>query len=219
MNATPEDIITESDGNGGEPAPAQRTEIEVRLKRDRLASSRLTATDVQEALQRENVTLPGGDMREGTRDRYVRTRGEYQSLDEIAATIITVVDGKPIRVGDIAEVVDGYEDINRLVQIDGQPMVRLGVRKQSGANTVKIAREVKEAVAELKKDLPPDISINEIIDTSVFIKQSITIVFVPFLFQAKNDQEIKQFEDETLVFVSSLRVLFISYIVVAQLSA
>ncbi len=68
-------------------------EIHVQLKRDRLASSRLSALDVQRALVRENVTLPGGDMREGTRDMYVRTEGEFQSLAEIAATIITTVDG------------------------------------------------------------------------------------------------------------------------------
>ncbi|MGD8396486.1 MAG: efflux RND transporter permease subunit, partial [Candidatus Eiseniibacteriota bacterium] len=51
-------------------------EIQVRLERDRLASSHLTADDVRAALVRENVTLPGGDMREGTRDMYVRTHGE-----------------------------------------------------------------------------------------------------------------------------------------------
>ncbi len=111
-------------------------EIQVRLKRDRLASSQLSATDVRQAVIRENVTLPAGDMREGISDMYVRTKGEYQSLEEIANTIITMVDGQPIRVNDVAEVVDGFQDINRLVQIDGLPMVRLGIRKQSGANTV-----------------------------------------------------------------------------------
>ena len=48
-------------------------EVQVRLKRDRLASSHLSADDVRRALQRENVTLPGGDMREGISDMYVRT--------------------------------------------------------------------------------------------------------------------------------------------------
>ena len=150
-------------------------EIQVRLKRDRLASSLLTATDVQEALLRENITLPGGDMREGTRDMYVRTQGEYRSLDEIASTIITMVEGKPIRVGDVAEVVDGYQDVNRLVQIDGRPMVRLGVRKQSGANTVAVAREARRVMEQINAERD-DLDLLMVIDQSEFIKNSISNV-------------------------------------------
>lgn len=147
-------------------------EIQVRLLRDRLASTGLTAADVRNALQRENVTLPGGDMREGIRDMYVRTRGEYQSLDEIAATIIRVVDGRPIRVRDVAEVVDGFEDVSRIVQIDGQSMVRLGVRKQSGANTVAVAEEARKVMAQINQERE-DINLLMVIDQSDFIQDSI----------------------------------------------
>ncbi|HKK69725.1 MAG TPA: efflux RND transporter permease subunit [Candidatus Krumholzibacteria bacterium] len=147
-------------------------EIQIRLKRDRLASSRLTAADVQEALRRENVTLPGGDMREGLRDMYVRTQGEFQSLDQIADTIVTMVDGRPIRVRDVAEVVDGYEDVSRLVQIDGRPMVRMGVRKQSGANTVAVAAEAREVMQRINAERD-DIELMMIIDQSDFIQNSI----------------------------------------------
>jgi len=150
-------------------------EIQVQLKRDRLASSQLSAADVQQALLRENVTLPGGDMREGFSDMYVRTRGEYQSIEEIANTIITVIDGKPIRVRDVAEVVDGYEDINRLIQIDGRPMVRLGVRKQSGANTVAVAEEARKVMEQVNRERN-DIELMMIIDQSDFIQNSINNV-------------------------------------------
>lgn len=147
-------------------------EIQVQLKRDRLASSMLSAADVRRALQRENVTLPGGDMREGVSDMYVRTKGEYQSLDEIASTIITVVDGKPIRVRDVAEVVDGYEDIHRIVQIDGRPMVRLGIRKQSGANTVAVAEKARAMMERINRERD-DIELMMVIDQSDFILNSI----------------------------------------------
>jgi HAE1 family hydrophobic/amphiphilic exporter-1 len=147
-------------------------EIQVRLKRDRLASSRLTASDVQRALLRENTTLPGGDMREGMRDMYVRTQGEYRSIEEIADTIITTVDGRPIRVRDVAKVVDGYEDVNRLVQIDGLPMVRLGIRKQSGANTVAVAREARRVMERINRDRD-DLELLLVIDQSDFIRSSI----------------------------------------------
>lgn len=147
-------------------------EIQVRLKRDRLASSRLSAIDVQQALVRENVTLPGGDMREGISDTYIRTKGEFQSLDQIASTIITVVDGMPIRVGDVAEVVDWYEDVNRVVQIDGRPMVRLGIRKQSGANTVAVAEAAREVMDQIDRERD-DLDLMMVIDQSEFIQNSI----------------------------------------------
>ena len=147
-------------------------EIQVQLRRDRLASSRLSALDVRRALVRENVTLPGGDMREGTRDMYVRTQGEYRSLAEIAATVITVVDGHPIRVGDVAEVVDGVQDVHRLVQVDGLPMVRMGVRKQSGANTVQVAAAARRVMERVNAERD-DIQLMMIIDQSAFIQNSI----------------------------------------------
>ena len=147
-------------------------EIQVQLKRDRLASSQLSANDVREALQRENVTLPGGDLREGVSDMYVRTRGEYQSVDQIANTIIKMVDGTPIRVRDVAEVVDGYQDIGRLVLVDEQPMVRLGVRKQSGANTVAVAEAARAVMEEIDRERD-DLDLLMIIDQSEFIQNSI----------------------------------------------
>ncbi len=147
-------------------------EIQVRLKRDRLASSRLSAIDVQQALVRENVTLPGGDMREGISDTYIRTKGEFQSLDQISSTIIKMVDGRPIRVGDVAEVVDWYEDVNRVVQIDGRPMVRLGIRKQSGANTVAVAEAAREVMDQIDRERD-DLDLMMVIDQSEFIQNSI----------------------------------------------
>ncbi len=150
-------------------------EIQIQLKRDRLISSRLTSEDVRQALIRENITLPGGDMREGTTDLYVRTRGEYQSVDEIAGTIITMVDDMPIRVRDVAEVVDSFEDINRIVQVDGLPMIRLGIRKQSGSNTVTVAEEAREVMQQINAERD-DIDLLMVIDQSEFIQNSINNV-------------------------------------------
>jgi HAE1 family hydrophobic/amphiphilic exporter-1 len=147
-------------------------EIHVQLRRDRLASSRLTASDVQMALQRENVTLPGGDMREGVNDMYVRTQGEYRSLDEISSTIVRVVDGQPIRVRDVADVNDDFEDINRVVEVDGQPMLRMSVRKQTGSNTVAVAEQARAVMDEINKERD-DINLLLVMDQSDFIQNSI----------------------------------------------
>jgi HAE1 family hydrophobic/amphiphilic exporter-1 len=150
-------------------------EVTVNLLRDRLMSSNLTADDVVGALQRENVTLPGGNVREGLRDLYVRTLGEFTSVDEVADTVVSVVDGRPIRVKDVANVELGYAEIGRYVEIEDLPTVRLGIRKQSGANTVEVARRVREEVERINATRS-DLQIQVIRDQSTFIQNSIDSV-------------------------------------------
>src|SRR6056297_2111672 len=113
-------------------------EIRVNLKRDRLMASGLTAIDVQNAIVAENTTLPGGNVKSGITDIYVRTLGEYTDIGQISETIITRIDGKPVRVRDIATVEDGYEDLGRVVNVNDKPMIRMGIRKQTGSNTVQV---------------------------------------------------------------------------------
>ena len=106
--------------------------IEVQVLRDRLRAAGLTVSDLTEALARENVQLPGGNVREGIGDLYVRTLGEYRSLEEIGATVVALRDGNPVRVRDVANVVDGYEDVNTLAEVNGRPVARLEIQKDLG---------------------------------------------------------------------------------------
>ncbi|MDX1639826.1 MAG: efflux RND transporter permease subunit, partial [Balneolaceae bacterium] len=147
-------------------------EVHVELKRDRLIASGLSSAQVQQAIASENVNLPGGNVNSGLQQLYVRTLGEYESIDQIANTIITLVDNKPIRVKDVAEVKWGYQDLNRLVTIDGKPMVRFGIRKQTGANTVEVAREIREEVERINSERD-DMELFVTIDQSEFIQNSI----------------------------------------------
>lgn len=150
-------------------------EIHVELKRDRLIASGLSSTQVQQAIASENVNLPGGNVNSGIQQLYVRTLGEYESLDQIANTIVTIVDNKPIRVKDVAEVKWGYEDLNRLVTIDGKPMVRFGIQKQTGANTVAVAEEIREEIDRINAERD-DMELFVTTDQSEFIQNSINNV-------------------------------------------
>ena len=150
-------------------------EIQVQLLRDRLAAADLTPADVRDALARENVQLPAGNVKSGINDLYIRTLGEYRSVDEIGSTVLQVRNGKPIRVRDVAAVVDGYEDVANLAEIDGVPVVRMGIQKQSGANTVLVADRIREEVARINQDRK-DLQITIDRDQSSFIRQSIANV-------------------------------------------
>ncbi len=150
-------------------------EVHVNLKRDRLKASGLSSAQVQQAIASENVNLPGGNVNSGIQQLYVRTQGEYESLNQISNTIITVVDGKPIRVKDVAKVKWGYEDLNRLVTIDKKPMVRFGIRKQSGANTVAVAADIRSRIEQINAERD-DMELFVTTDQSEFIQNSISNV-------------------------------------------
>lgn len=147
-------------------------EVKIDLKRDRLIASGLTSAQVQQAISSENANLPGGNVNSGVQQLYVRTQGEFESIDQISNTVITTVDGKPIRVKDVAEVSFGYQDLDRLVKIDEKPMVRFGIRKQTGANTVAVAEDIRREV-ELINSERNDLNLFVTTDQSTFIQGSI----------------------------------------------
>jgi HAE1 family hydrophobic/amphiphilic exporter-1 len=154
---------------------AIRRQVRVELHRDRLRAAGLSALDVHEALARENPTVPGGNVRSGLSDLYVRPRGEYRSLDEIARTVVRSVDGLPVRVQDVAEVRDDYEDVTNLIEINGLPSVGLGIQKQSGANTVAVAEAIRREVEAVNAERD-DVHLTVVSDQSEFIRQSISSV-------------------------------------------
>lgn len=150
-------------------------EIRVELDRDRLKAAGLTALDIQRALVSENVTLPGGNVKSGFSDLYVRGLGEYPSVGQIARTVVATVGDKPVRVQDVARVRDGYEDVQFLAEVNGVPSVSLGIQKQSGANTVAVAEEIREQVERINAERD-DVHLTIFSDQSEFIRQSIASV-------------------------------------------
>ena len=150
-------------------------QIRVNIERDRLRAYGLSASQVQQAISQSNVALPGGNVKEGLNDLYVRTQGEYESLEEIRQTVVTTMNGTPVRVQDVAEVVDGYEDLQRIAELNGVPVVRLEIQKQSGANTVTVAEEIRAEVDRINQNRS-DVRLTVVSDQSEFIRKSINNV-------------------------------------------
>ena len=150
-------------------------QIRVNINRDRLKAYDLSAAQVQQAIGQSNVALPGGNVKEGLKDLYVRTQGEYQSLDQIRSTIVAMANGAPVRVKDVAEVVDGYEDLGRIAELNGVPVLRLEIQKQSGANTVSVADRIRTEVQRVN-ETRSDVQLTVVSDQSEFIRKSINNV-------------------------------------------
>jgi len=150
-------------------------EIHVSLYRSKMHALRISPNQVMAALRRENVNEPVGQVVEGDFEVLMRIQGEYVSLDEIRRTMVTRRGGSPVYIEDIAEVEDSYQEIRNLVRINGKPGLRMGVWKQSGANTVDVAKEVQKEINRINQDFP-QIHVNSIIDSSTFIESAVANV-------------------------------------------
>ncbi len=151
-----------------------RREVRVELDRARLDSLGLTPGAVVAQLRAENLNVPAGHFAEGEREISVRTLAEFESVAQVRETIVaTAPDGSAVRLQDIARVLDGHEDMRTKVRVNGQEAVTLEIRKQSGQNTVSVARDTKTKMAELEKTFPAGVTASLIIDQARFIEQNI----------------------------------------------
>lgn len=147
-------------------------EIQVRVLRERLQALGLPLERVLQTLRDANLNVPTGSITEGTADVTLRAPGRFRSLDEIRNTVVARREGVVVYLHQIAEVADSHAEVTRLVRINGQPGVRLGVRKQSGSNTVAVAEAVLKEVARINTDFP-QVELTPVIDTAQYIRRSI----------------------------------------------
>lgn len=133
----------------------------------------LTIEQIGGAITAENMNLPSGNIKMGSLDYQLRVQGEFTTSSRIENLVVGNLAGKPVYIRDVATVRDSLKDLSQDEKINGETGLRMFVMKQSGANTMKVAREVRKSIDEMKTQLPPDVNIRLIMDTSDFIKGSI----------------------------------------------
>jgi len=156
-------------------------EIHVNLLASKVKAVGLPLDQILSKIRAENVTVPAGTLERGNLDVMVRTPGEYTNLDELRDTVIAMRESVPIQVKDIAGVEDAWEKVTRIARINGRPGIRMVVLKQSGMNTVEVARGVLKEIEKINEDIP-QIDITPIIDTSDYIERSIHNVGTSILY-------------------------------------
>jgi len=135
--------------NGG-----QVRELQVNLDPRRLEALNLPITEVAAKLAADNLDLPGGQVRRDGKAVSLRTQGQYQTASEIEHVILRSDGGSTVRVKDVGDVVDGYEDRVSTTRLDGEDAVSFSVRKQSGANSVDVQRKIDAALAKAAPSFP-----------------------------------------------------------------
>jgi multidrug efflux pump len=142
----------------------------------RLSAYGLTPSDIQQALQRENVELPSGKISGNATELSVRTFGRLNTEEEFNNLIVSRANGSDVRLRDVAEAVLGPENEETALKESGIPMIALAIVPQPGTNYVAISNEFYNRLEQIKRDLPQDMKLNIALDQTVFIKRSIAEV-------------------------------------------
>ncbi|MBI5084599.1 MAG: efflux RND transporter permease subunit [Acidobacteria bacterium] len=154
----------------------RKRQIQIVLDPERLYAYNLNIEQVRAALALQNIEIPGGRIDQGTREVSLRTLGRVERPPDFERVVVGNLNGAPIRVSDIAQVVDGFEEPRSTARLNGQPAVVLAVRKQAGTNTLDVIAAVKDRLEVLKKSLPPDFEITYSRDQSGFIRAAFEAV-------------------------------------------
>lgn len=147
-------------------------EIHVDILPDRLRALDIPLEQVVSGIRAANVDLPVGQFERGNYQVGVRVPGEYRSLDELENTVITVRQGTNVRLNQIAVVEDTWQKERSIARINGEQGIRISVSKQSGKNTVEVAKGVSRELKRIRTDIP-QLGITVLRDSSEYIRRSI----------------------------------------------
>lgn len=160
--------------------------IRVEIPQSRLEAYGLTVTQIQQMLAAQNMQVAAGTITEGGLSYILTTMGEYSSLDQIRDTVISYKGGgyvngvveppRSVYLRDIANVIDGFKDETSTVYVNGVPAVQMSVQKQSGKNSVQTAKDLRARLERLSHEIPQDIKITELFNTTDQIENSINQV-------------------------------------------
>jgi multidrug efflux pump subunit AcrB len=158
------------------PAGGKYRQIMVDLDPAKLLAKGLTPSDVVNAVNAQNLTLPSGTVKVGDTQYTVRTNATPSTIDDLNDIPIKVVNGATVFVKDVSQVRDGSAVQQNIVRADGRPSVLLSVIKNGNASTVDVVRRVKEALNVARASAPPGMKIKELFDQSVFVNAAIDSV-------------------------------------------
>ena len=141
-----------------------------------LQSRGMTPQDVSDALQKQNVILPSGDVKIGSKDYILTMNNSPDVIEAINSFPIKEVEGRTVFMRDVAHVHDGFQVQTNSVAVDGVPGALMSIRKTGGVSTLAVIDGVRAALPDIEHMLPKGISIKPIFDQSVFVKASLNSV-------------------------------------------
>jgi HAE1 family hydrophobic/amphiphilic exporter-1 len=169
-----QDRIESADGVGEVVVfGGRQKQVKLFVDPNRLRARNLSVTQVTNAVTAQNQELPGGTLVEGAKTVGLRTLSKISEVDGFNNIVIATVNGFPVKFSNVGRVEESGADAGSAISLDGVQSVSVGVRKQSGSNTVALIKNVKARMAAIIPTLPPDIKVAVTRDQSEFIENSL----------------------------------------------
>ena len=156
----------------------RRYAMRIWLDPDRLAARRLTVQDIEEAIRNQNASIPAGRIESDQMEFSVSLTGTLHTSKQFESLIVAYRDGYPVRLEDVARVELGAEDTRKLGRFNGRPSLGISVSRQSKANTLAVARAIKEQLPSISSGLPDGMNLTVAWDSTTPIERSLHEVYV-----------------------------------------
>jgi CzcA family heavy metal efflux pump len=155
----------------------QEPEFHIEPDSAKLLSAGVTVTDLLDAMRRTNLIDSPGLFERNHQLVLGLVSGQVRTPEEIAGVVVkTTPGGTPVRIGDVAKVVPGVKPVYTIITANGKPAVLLNINRQPDSNIMQVANEVHDMLAQIRKILPPGISIEPFYDQSLLVSESIKSV-------------------------------------------
>ena len=148
-------------------------EIQVDLDPRKMESYNISVEQIAGVLNAENLNMPAGNIEMGMMDYPLRVKGEFSDSDVLNNLVLASFNGQTIYLSDVATIRDTIRDMTFDERMNGKTGLRVIIQKQSGANTVQVARDIKAMMTGLIESLPEDVEVTLFWDSSNFIEGSI----------------------------------------------
>jgi CzcA family heavy metal efflux pump len=155
------------------PYGGKQRQVMIDLDLPRLYSLGLSPSDVNNALQAQNIILPSGTAKLGDKELLVRLNSSVDSVRDVATLPIKSVNGSTVTIGDVAQVRDGYAPQTSLVRANGRRGVLMTLLKSAGSSTIDIVGRVKSVMPKLLATLPPEYKMDLLFDQSLFVRAAV----------------------------------------------
>lgn len=162
------DGVASAQVRGGE-----EEEIQVNVNQGEIAAMGITMDQIGTLIAGSNINRPGGSLEGRDNQFLVRTVNEYTQVSDIGELVITPANLPPVRLREVAQVTRGIKDREEISYVNGKECVMLDIYKEGDANTVQVAKEVRQKISELPAILGQGMRLELLYDQSRFIEQSI----------------------------------------------
>lgn len=163
-------------------AGAPEREINVYMNPEKMEAYGMTVEAVSQAISMENRNVPGGTFDVGSNTYALRVEGEFKDPQEMLNIIVGTYNGAPVYLRDVARVHDGVQERAQRAFNNGKQGAMIIVQKQSGANSVEISKKVERMLPTLQKQLPSDVKLGVIVNTSDNIENTVNSLWETILF-------------------------------------